>query len=101
VHAELRELGWKSAAAARALDQLAAGVIITDDDGRVVEMNRAGEQILRRNDGLTVRQGSCVRSAYLNTISSLGSSPSPPMGKPRPRSHACSLEGVVIGWPIF
>jgi DNA-binding CsgD family transcriptional regulator/PAS domain-containing protein len=57
VHAELRELGWKSAAAARALDQLAAGVIITDGDGRVVEMNRAGEQILRRNDGLTVRQG--------------------------------------------
>jgi hypothetical protein len=32
-------------------------VIITDGDGRVVEMNRAGEQILRRNDGLTVRQG--------------------------------------------
>src|ERR1700694_2149793 len=57
VHAELRELGWKSAAAARALDQLAAGVIITDGDGRVVEMNRAAEQILRRNDGLTVRQG--------------------------------------------
>jgi PAS domain-containing protein len=55
VHAELRELGWKSAAAARALDQLAAGVIITDGDGRVVEMNRAAEQILRRNDGLTVR----------------------------------------------
>ena len=25
-----------------------------------------------------------MRSAYLNTISSLGSSPSPPMGKPRP-----------------
>jgi PAS domain-containing protein len=57
VHAELRELGWKSAAAARAFDQLAAGVIITDGDGRVVEMNRAAEQILRRDDGLTVRQG--------------------------------------------
>jgi len=54
VHAELRELGWKSA---RALDQLAAGVIITDGDGRVVAMNLAAEQILRRNDGLTVRQG--------------------------------------------
>ena len=41
LHAELRNLAWKSAAALRALDQLAAGVIITDGDGRVVEMNRA------------------------------------------------------------
>jgi DNA-binding CsgD family transcriptional regulator len=57
LHAELRELGWKSAAAVRALDQLARGVIITDGHGRVIEMNRAAEQILRRDDGLTVRQG--------------------------------------------
>jgi DNA-binding CsgD family transcriptional regulator len=41
----------------RALDQLAAGVIISDGDGRVVEMNRAAEHVLRRDDGLTVRQG--------------------------------------------
>jgi PAS domain-containing protein len=39
----------------RALDQLAGAIIITDGNGRVVEMNRAGEQILRRDDGLTVR----------------------------------------------
>jgi DNA-binding CsgD family transcriptional regulator len=57
LHAELRELGWKSAAALRALDQVAAGVIITDGDCRVVEMNRAAEDILRRDDGLMVRDG--------------------------------------------
>jgi DNA-binding CsgD family transcriptional regulator/PAS domain-containing protein len=57
LHAELRELGWKSAAALRALDQVAAGVIISEGDGRVVEMNRAAEHVLRRDDGLTVRQG--------------------------------------------
>jgi DNA-binding CsgD family transcriptional regulator len=57
LHAELRELGWKSAAAVRALDQLARGVIITDGHGGVTEINRAAEQILRRDDGLTVRQG--------------------------------------------
>ena len=57
LHAELRELGWKSAAAVRALDQLARGVIITDGRGGVIEVNRAAEQILRRDDGLTVRQG--------------------------------------------
>jgi DNA-binding CsgD family transcriptional regulator/PAS domain-containing protein len=54
---ELRELGWKSAAALRALDQVAAGVIVTDAKGRVVEMNRAAENVLRREDGLLVRQG--------------------------------------------
>jgi DNA-binding CsgD family transcriptional regulator/PAS domain-containing protein len=57
LHAELRELGWKSAAAVRALDQVAAGVIISNSDGRVVEMNRAAEHVLRRDDGLTLRQG--------------------------------------------
>src|SRR5205814_41409 len=57
LHAELRELGWKSAAALRALDQVAAGVIITDGSGRVVETNRAAEHVLRRDDGLMVRQG--------------------------------------------
>ena len=57
LHAELRELGWKSAAALRALDQVAAGVIITDAKGSVVEMNRAAENVLRREDGLLVRQG--------------------------------------------
>jgi PAS domain-containing protein len=31
--------------------------IITDAKGRVVEMNRAAENVLRREDGLLVRQG--------------------------------------------
>ena len=65
LHAELRELGWKSAVAVRALDQLAGAIIITDGNGRVVEMNRAGEQILRRDDGLTVRQGKlCAQRVF-------------------------------------
>jgi DNA-binding NarL/FixJ family response regulator len=65
LHAELRELGWKSAAAVRALDQLARGVIITDGHGGVTEVNRAAEQILRRNDGLTVRQGKlCAQRVF-------------------------------------
>jgi DNA-binding CsgD family transcriptional regulator/PAS domain-containing protein len=65
LHAELREIGWKSAAALRALDQIAAGVIISDGDGRVVEVNRAAEHILRRDDGLTVRQGKlCAQRVF-------------------------------------
>jgi PAS domain-containing protein len=65
LHAELRELGWKSAAAIRALDQVAAGVIISDGDGRVVEMNQAAEHVLCRDDGLRVRQGKlCAQRVF-------------------------------------
>ena len=65
LHAELRELGWKSAAALRALDQVAAGVIITDAKGTAVDMNRAAENVLCREDGLLVRQGkSCAQRIF-------------------------------------
>jgi hypothetical protein len=57
LHAELRNLGWRSSVAFQALDQLAAGVIVTRDDRRVVELNRAAEEIIRRNDGLSIRHG--------------------------------------------
>jgi len=45
LHAELRDLGWKSSVAVRALDQFAAAVIVADSDGRVIELNRAAERI--------------------------------------------------------
>jgi PAS domain-containing protein len=41
--------------ALRALDQLAAGVIVRDGAGRVIELNRAAERIVRRGDGLIMR----------------------------------------------
>ncbi|MGB9649519.1 MAG: hypothetical protein WCB44_31065, partial [Stellaceae bacterium] len=53
LHIELRNFGWKSSAALRALDQLATGIFITRCDRRVVELNRAADGIVRRNDGLT------------------------------------------------
>jgi DNA-binding CsgD family transcriptional regulator len=57
LHAELRKLGLQSSVALRALDQLAAGVIVTQGDRRVIELNRAAEEIIRRNDGLGIRKG--------------------------------------------
>ena len=57
LHTELHSLGWRSSVALRALDQLAAGVIVTDGEGRVIELNRAAERIVRRGDGLTMRNG--------------------------------------------
>jgi len=43
--------------ALRALDQLCAGVIVTDNTGLVIEMNRAGEAIVQLGDGLFIREG--------------------------------------------
>ena len=57
LHTELHGLGWRSAVALRALDQLAAGVMVADGVGRVIELNRAAEEIVRRDDGLIVRNG--------------------------------------------
>jgi DNA-binding CsgD family transcriptional regulator len=57
LHIELRDLGWRSSAAIRALDQLAAGIFITRGDRRIVELNQAADGIIRRNDKLTIRNG--------------------------------------------
>jgi DNA-binding CsgD family transcriptional regulator len=57
LHVELRNMGWKSSIALRALDQLANGVLVTDGDGRIIELNRVAEHILCRDDGLAVRNG--------------------------------------------
>ena len=57
LHTELGGLGWEPAIALRALDQLAAAVIVADSDGRVIQANRAAERVLQRGDGLTVRDG--------------------------------------------
>jgi DNA-binding CsgD family transcriptional regulator/PAS domain-containing protein len=57
LHTELGSLGWESALALSALDQLAAAVIVADSDGRVIQTNRAAERVLQRGDGLTVRDG--------------------------------------------
>jgi len=50
-------LGWKSAVAARAFDQVSTGVIVVDADGSVIEMNGLAERVVRRGDGLTIRHG--------------------------------------------
>ncbi len=62
---DLAGLATKSAVARAALDQLAAGVIVSDGSGRIIEMNRAAEQILRVDDGLTARNGQvCARRVF-------------------------------------
>jgi DNA-binding CsgD family transcriptional regulator len=56
---------WLSSVALQALDQLAAGVIVTDGGAAVVEMNRSGEAILQLEDGLLIRGDRlCARRVF-------------------------------------
>jgi DNA-binding CsgD family transcriptional regulator len=56
--------GQKSVAR-QALDQLAAGVIITATGAEVIEMNRAGEAIVQLEDGLLIRNDQlCARRVF-------------------------------------
>jgi DNA-binding CsgD family transcriptional regulator len=65
LHVRLNNAGWQSSAAWRALDQLAAAVIVADRDARVVALNRAGDDLLSRGHALSVRQGRlCAARAF-------------------------------------
>jgi DNA-binding CsgD family transcriptional regulator/PAS domain-containing protein len=57
LHVGLIDAGYRSALGRDRIDQLAAGAISTDKDGRIIETNQAGEQILLVGDGLTMRNG--------------------------------------------
>jgi DNA-binding CsgD family transcriptional regulator len=64
---ELHNPGWKSSVAVRALDELTSGIVVTDGDARVVELNRAAGSLLECADGLAVRDGRlCAGRAFEN-----------------------------------
>ena len=54
---KLHDLGQRAAIATRTIEQLAAAVIVSDGNGRVIEMNALAQRIVRRADGLTIRHG--------------------------------------------
>jgi DNA-binding CsgD family transcriptional regulator/PAS domain-containing protein len=57
LHIRLNNAGWQSSVAWGALHQLAAAVIVTDREARIVGLNRAGEDLLSQGRALSVRQG--------------------------------------------
>ena len=62
---EAHDLRWRSSVSVLALDQLCAGVIVTDDGGRIIDMNRSAQSIVWLDDGLTVRNDRlCARRAF-------------------------------------
>jgi DNA-binding CsgD family transcriptional regulator len=67
-HREIHNRRSMPSVALRALDQLCAGVIVTDNTGLVVEMSRAAEAIVQFGDGLFVREGRlCARRVFETT----------------------------------
>lgn len=56
-HTEVHRQRSMPSVALWALDQLCAGVIITDNTGLIIEMNRAAETIVRVGDSVLIREG--------------------------------------------
>jgi DNA-binding CsgD family transcriptional regulator len=70
-----RSVGWSHtvihdkrsmpSVALQALDQLCAGVIVTDSSGLMIEMNRAADAIVQLGDGLLIREARlCARRVF-------------------------------------
>ncbi|HEY1722100.1 MAG TPA: hypothetical protein VGG27_12705 [Magnetospirillaceae bacterium] len=55
LHHDLDRIHWRSTVALHALERIAAGVIVTDSAGRMVDCNSAAQRILQRGDGLVSR----------------------------------------------
>jgi len=53
----LIESGYRAPMGFGRIDDLSAGAIFTDGLGRVIDTNRAGEEILRAGDALTIHEG--------------------------------------------
>jgi DNA-binding CsgD family transcriptional regulator len=65
LHLGLIDIGYRSAIVSGRIDHLAAAVMFTDTDGRIIETNQAAERILRLGDGLTIRNGQiCARRNF-------------------------------------
>lgn len=63
--AEVHRRRWMSSVAVQALEQLDAGVIVTDSCAEVVEINRAAQAMVQLEDGLLIRNDRlCARRAF-------------------------------------
>jgi DNA-binding CsgD family transcriptional regulator len=67
-HADIHSRRSTLTIAWRALDQLYAGVIVTDNTGLIIETNRAANAIAQFGDGLLIREGRlCARRVFETT----------------------------------
>ena len=69
LHVGLQEIGYRSAIAEEALNELDAGVIVADGDGRVLRTNQLADAILSQGDGLAIRNGRLAAPRSFETAS--------------------------------
>jgi DNA-binding CsgD family transcriptional regulator len=63
--AAISRIGWRSSAAAQALDRLSLGVVVSDESGQVAGMNRSAQSMVRLEEGLAIRDGRlCARRSF-------------------------------------
>jgi len=67
-HTDIHSRRSMPSVAVRALDQLCAGVIVTDHSGLVIETNRAAEAIVELGDGLLIREGHLSARRVFETV---------------------------------
>lgn len=73
LHLRIRELSERAAVASAALDELAAGIVIVDRQGKPLLVNRSAHEMIRRRDGLELdsRHLYCVLSAESRALGAL------------------------------
>lgn len=111
IHERIAGLECGLSAATAALDRFGAGVIIVDSDARLILMNRRGEAVLQRRDGLTLLSDGLRAAArsetskLRNAIAAVSSQPGAAVQRPgtvllisRP-SGAKSFEVLVSPLP--
>jgi DNA-binding CsgD family transcriptional regulator len=101
LHLGLIDVGYRSAILRGRIDHVAAGVMFTDTDARIIETNQAAERILHLGDGLTIRSGRIYARRNFETAKLtelIARATAAPGGHP---SAGCLLVGRDGGHPAY
>jgi len=71
IHRRLAQAGGIAAGLTAALDRVPLGALLCDRQGRLVWMNRLAEELIRRDDGLRLRQGRLEAASANGTTAAL------------------------------
>ncbi len=95
IHQRVSALQLLVAAQQSALDSWPLGLIILTDDGRVLQMNRTAEEVVRRGDGLTTGPDGRLKAMHADDTARLGGAIlgtlRRPRGKRAPASDVVTL----------
>jgi len=95
IHRQLARAGGIAAGLTAALDRVPLGALLCDRRGRVVWMNRLAEELVRRGEGLRVRQGRLEAATANGTTAELRRliATAALIGLHTPRRHIAAADG--------